>query len=261
MIEAIYIAESGMQAQQKSINTISNNITNMNTNGFKKASVSFSDMVVAQHGLPVTDSAQGPLATTPHVGSGVSIGAINQVMTEGTINHTGSAWDVAINGAGFLEVVVPDGSHAYSRGGTLKVNENGKLATVDGYELKPGIAVDTSIASLGIAADGKVSIQRQGQDNATVVGQLQLVRFTDASQLTALGNGLYSANAQSGEPIDVKSGDDSAISLQQGSLEGSNVSMVDEMVNLMVAQRAYEASTRLAQASDEINTMINNLRK
>eukprot|EP01037_Dinobryon_pediforme_P027119 gene27119-29896_t len=156
---------------------------------------------------------------------------------------------------------MPDGSVGYTRGGTLKVDSNGMLVTQSGYPLKPGITVPTNATSLTISSSGAVTAAVPNQTAAVKLGQLQLARFTNPGALSAQGGDLYRATDASGEPISGNAGQDGIGTLVQGSLEGSNVQLVDEMVNLMVAQRAYEASVKVAQASDEMLGMINNLRK
>lgn len=260
MNDALYIAATGMQAQQTNVETIANNLVNSSTTAYKRSRVSFTEMVVAEAGrsaqqAPAVDA--NLLAPQRRDGAGVAIAALTKQFDQGAITKTDSTYDLAINGDGFIAVTMPDGSTGYTRGGTLRINGDGQLATQVGYPLKPGITVPSDAQSLAITADGHVQILRAGQTVASDAGQLELVRFPSPGQLSAQGDNLYRATDKSGEPL---SGDGVG-AIQQGYLEGSNISMVDEMVNLMVAQRAYESSVKVVQASDEMLGMINNLRR
>jgi flagellar basal-body rod protein FlgG len=268
MLDALYVAATGMQAQQLDVDTIANNLANLNTTAFKKSRISFTDLVTLERvrqthvvgsggGIDET----GPLAAVPRMGAGVGIASVAKLFDAGAVSQTNSPWDVAINGDGFLSVAMTDGSTAYTRGGTLMVNADGLLATQSGQPLKPGLAVPANATGLTIGSDGSVSVTVAGQSGPVKIGQLQLVRFANPAALLARGNGLYGESDGSGEAISGDAGQDGIGRLQQGALEGSNVQMVDEMVNLMVAQRAYEASVKVAQASDEMLDLVNNLRK
>lgn len=269
MFDALYIAATGMQAQQTGIDTIANNLANVNTTGFKKARVNFTDLMNADAATlpfpmagPVTGvSMTDPMATTPQMGIGVGVASMPTMFDQGTLNTTGSVWDVAIQGDGFLPVTMPDGSTEYTRGGTLEVNSDGLLATQSGLPLKPGIQVPANATQLTIGADGTVTALLPNQTKPSALGQLQMARFANPTGLLAQNGGLFRANDTAGEPIASTAGQDGIGTLQQGALEGSNVQMVDEMVNLMVAQRGYEASVKVVQAADEMLGMVNNLRK
>ncbi len=266
MFDALYIGATSMQAQQLNVDTIANNLANVNTPGFKKARVSFTDLMMreaarVQPGSPGGDGEAGPLGTIPRLGAGVGVANVAKLFDVGDLKQTGSAFDVAIFGDGFLEVVTPDGSRTFTRGGTLKLNPDGMLVTQSGQPLKPGITVPAQATGITITADGRVLIGLPNQSEPVEAGQLELVRFANPSLLIAQGDNLYRASDASGEPISGKPGREGMGALAQGYLEGSNVKMVEEMVNLMVAQRAYEASVKVVQASDEMLGMVNNLRK
>ncbi len=169
--------------------------------------------------------------------------------------------DVAIRGDGFIEVTLPDGSAAFTRGGTLKINRDGLLSHSSGHALKPGLAVPVNAESVVIGADGRIQVRLPGQASMVEIGQIDMVRFASAGLLTGLGDNLFRASEGSGEPIAARAGEDGTGTLVQGFLEASNVKMVDEMVNLMLAQRGYEASVKVVQAADEMLGLINNLRK
>lgn len=266
MLDALQIGATGMQAQQVQLDTIANNIANVATPGFKKARVSFTDMVMrsAMEVRPegAADGQEtGPLALVPRLGSGVGLARVAKVFDQGDLKQTGSALDVAIKGDGFLEVSMPDGARAFTRGGTLKVGADGMLLGPSGHPLKPGIQVPTDATGIVIQSDGRVMIAMPNQAAPIDAGQLEMVRFASADSLQPRGDGLYVATDGSGEPISGTAGQDGSGQLAQGYVEGSNVNLVDEMVNLMVAQRAYEASLKVVQASDEMLSMVNGLRK
>ena len=263
MFDALYIGATGMQAQQLNVDTIANNLTNVNTAGFKKSRVAFADLVTAEAArVPMGSELEaGPLAPARRLGSGVGISRMERMFDPGDIKQTGAPLDLAIQGAGFLEVTMPDGTRAYSRGGSLKVNSEGQLVTAAGHVLKPGIQIPVNAQNIKISGTGRVTVTVPGQAAPVEAGQLELVRFTSPTMLQALGDGLYRVTEGSGEAITAGQGQDDAGVLVQGAVEGSNVKLVDEMVNLMIAQRAYEASVKVVQASDEMLGMVNNLRK
>lgn len=266
MFDAMSISATGMQAQQLAVNTIANNLANVNTPAFKKGNVSFTDMMMLEQ-TPVSsaDAADagltGPLAALPQAGAGVGIASVAKMFDAGQLIKSGIPSDVAIQGDGFLEVTLPDGSRAFTRGGSLKINADNMLATQSGYALKPGITVPAHATNLNIDSSGRVTVNVPNRSTPAVLGQLEMVRFTNPGGLNAQGDNLYRATEGSGEPIAGRPGQDGIGTLASGFVEGSNVKMVDEMVNLMAAQRAYEANVKVVQASDEILGMINNLRK
>jgi len=259
MNDSLYIAATGMHMQQKSVDTIANNLANVNTPGFKKGRVSFEDMVsreVSRMGR--SDEVQA--AQNLWHGRGVGIFSLSQVFTPGDLKKTDSAMDVAIKGEGFFEVVDADGTPAYSRGGTLSVDKDGFLATADGHVLKPAIHVGNDAREITLTTDGRVMVSRD-KGEASEVGRIELARFSDATGLLALGGNLYKPSERSGDAIYGKPGDDGLGTVAQGFVESSNVRLIEEMVDLMVAQRAYESSVKVIQASDEMLGMSNNLRK
>lgn len=265
MIDALYIAATGMQAQQLHVDTIANNIANVNTTGYKKGRVGFADLMMRENqrvSQPTADEMRaGALAGPQRIGAGVGIASLSKVFDGGDLKKTDNSFDVAIQGDGFIEIAMPDGSRAFTRGGTLKVNRDGVLVTQAGYVLKPNIAVPENAQAITISADGRVLVRQAGQNAQIELGQLEMVRFNAPTQLSALGDNLYRATEASGEALPGRPGEDGMGTVAQGFLEGSNVKMVEEVVNLMVAQRAYEASVKVVQASDEMLGMINNLRK
>jgi len=264
MFDALYIGATGMQAQQLNVDTIANNLANVNTTGYKKARVTFSDLMVREMNRAIPGGANaelGLLAPALRMGEGVGISGMTKMYAMGDLKKTESPLDVAIQGDGFIEVAMPDGSRAFTRGGTLKVNKDNQLATAAGYPLKPGITVPDGTQALVIQPDGRVQARVTGQTTPVDIGQLEAVRFTNAEGLSAQGDNLYRSTEASGDALPARLGEEGIGTLAQGYLEGSNVKMVDEMVNLVVAQRVYEANVKVVQASDEMMGMVNGLRR
>lgn len=261
MFDALAIGATGMHAQQTSVDVIANNLANVQTTGYKRSRMVFADLVAPRSVTPARVGEGGPLALPQLAGAGVAIPAAARVFDVGDLKKTDSAWDLAIQGDGFLELALPDGTRAYSRGGTLKVNADGQLATQSGIPLKPGILIPENAEAILVSATGRVQVRIPGQATPIEAGQLELVRFTNAGGLLGQGGGLYRATEASGEPIAGRAGEDGMGPLAQGYLEGSNVKLVEEMVNLMVAQRAYEASAKVVQAADEMLGIVNGLRR
>lgn len=261
MLDALYIGATGMHAQQVNVDTIANNLANVNTSAYKKARVSFSDLVVKGAAQQATGDEAGPLGAATSIGAGVGATATTRMFDVGDIKKTDVPLDLAIHGDGFFELAMPDGTRAYSRGGSLKVNADGQLATQAGIPLKPGIVVPDNVEGIVVAPSGRLQVRLAGQSTLVEAGQLEMVRFTNPQGLVAQGGNTYRASDASGEPIGGKPGEDGMGTVAQGFLEGSNVKLVEEMVNLMVAQRAYEASVKVVQASDEMLGLINGLRR
>jgi flagellar basal-body rod protein FlgG len=255
MNDSLYIAATGMQAQQLNVDTIANNLVNINTAGFKAGRVNFQELVYRGMG-PATASA-GALGLER--GSGVAVAMLAKVFSQGELKQTGNALDVGIRGSGFLEVTLADGGTAFTRAGTLQVNRDGFLAS-DGNVLKPAINVGMDAGKVVIEADGRVMVG-DAKGSLNEVGRLELALFNDPSALAAAGQNLYKATEQSGAALYSVPGEGEFGTLAQGYVESSNVKMTDEMVNLMVAQRAYEMSVKVIQASDEMLAMSNNLRR
>jgi len=263
MNEALYVAATGMQAQQLHLEAIAANLANMNTPAYKRQRVDFTE-VVLQHTpfpAPVEASAVQPgEALRAGAGGGVRARGTIRQFDPGELKRTDAAMDVAVQGPGFLEVQLADGTSAFVRGGTLKVDRDGLLATQAGHVLKPGISIPDGARAIEFGRDGRVLVRADGRQDATEAGRLELVRFANPEQLQAVGEGLYVATPGSGSALR-PTGPEAAGELAQGFVEGSNVRMVDEMVSLMLAQRAYEASVKVIQASDEMLGLVNNLRK
>jgi flagellar basal-body rod protein FlgG len=261
MFDALYIGATGMQAQQANVDAIANNLANVNTPAFKKNRVSFSELVVTtaiagQQGAPLEET-----AALAALGAGVQISSTAKGFDAGDLKKTDAPMDLAIVGDGFLELTLPDGSRAFTRAGTLKVNADGQLATQAGVPLKPSVSIPGNAEALMVSSTGRIQVRVPNQASAVDVGQIELVRFSNPQGLLPAGGNLYRSTEASGEPIAGRAGEDGMGTIAQGMLEGSNVRLVDEMVNLMVAQRAYEASVKVVQAADEMLGLINGLRR
>ncbi|HEY8596380.1 MAG TPA: flagellar basal-body rod protein FlgG [Devosiaceae bacterium] len=253
-MQALYIASTGMAAQEKNVEVISNNIANMRTTGYKRQRAEFQDLLyqqLRQAGSQTSDSGtQLPIGV--EIGSGVRIAGTSRIMTQGTVEATGKQLDVAVQGEGFLQVSMPDGSTAYTRDGSLERNASGMLVTTDGYQVQPGIAIPDNATSVSISAQGMVEAFLGNSTTPTQIGQLQLSRFANKAGLQSIGNNLFletpaSGSAQSGFP-----GSDSLGTLLQGYLETSNVNAVTEISDLISAQRAYEMNSRVISGADEM---------
>jgi flagellar basal-body rod protein FlgG len=258
MNDALYIAATGMQAQQLSVDTIANNLANINTSGFKMSRVSFSDMMYRDlnqsAGLDLHSLSFGQ-------GMGVSIAGLSKLFSQGELRQTDAPLDVAIQGNGFLEIALADGTTAFSRGGSLQVNRDGFLTNADGNLLKPNIHVGIDAKSIAIGSNGRVMVVGANQSTATEVGRIEMVNFSDPSALLAFGHNTYGPSERSGDPASGMPGDEGFGVLAPGFIETSNVKLVDEMVNLMIAQRAYGMSVKVIQAADDLLSMSNNLRR
>lgn len=257
MIDALYIGATGMHAQQQHVDVIANNLANVNTSGFKKNRVLFQDAYYrAQQLSPTGEPNQAIL-----LGMGTLIASNNKSFLQGDVKATESPLDLAIRGNGFFEVLLPDGTSAYTRHGALKVNENGVLATVSGYELKQQVEIPVDSVEVVIDATGKISSRANKEDALAEIGQLELTSFANNEGLKPLGDNLFVVTDTAGQLTVSKPGEDGLGTLAQGYLEGSNVKLSEEMVNLVLAQRAYELSAKVIQASDEMLSISNNLRR
>jgi flagellar basal-body rod protein FlgG len=260
MIRALYTAASGMNAQQTNIDNIAHNLSNVNTTGFKKARVEFQDLVYQQvtaPGSPTSTTGEAPVGM--EIGLGTRPIATARDFGSGNLRATNGPLDIAIQGKGFLQVTLPDGQIAYTRAGALHLNQEGQFVTAEGYPIEPAITVPQNTVSISISKDGIVSVQIAGQNAPQQVGQLELASFQNAAGLLAIGSNFYTATTASGEPTTGVPGLDGLGTLQQGFLEESNVSVVEEMINMILGQRAYEANSRVVRAADEMLQQVNQM--
>lgn len=257
MNDALYIAATGLQAHQSNVDTVANNLANINTPGFKRTTANFHDVMRVSAALPDMDSSNA----RPASAMGVAIASTVKDFAAGELRSTGNAMDIAIRGEGFIEVQLPDGTSAFSRGGSLVVDKDGLLATVEGHVLRPAIHIGRDISNLVISPDGSVQGTDSNGRTTPVLGRIEVVSFANVSGLQAQGDRLYRGTENSGEAVPVRLGDAAGPSIAQGFVEASNVRLVDEMVTLMVAQRAYEMNVKVIQTADEMAAMSNNLRR
>ena len=263
MIRSLYTAATGMDAQQLFMDTISHNISNINTTGFKRSKVEFQDLMYQTLKEPGVMNQEGESAPVGiEVGLGVTPGATQKLFDQGSLSQTGNSLDVAIQGDGFFQISLPDGTIGYTRDGSFKKTADGTVVTTNGYPLYPQINIPAGAQQLGIdSASGKVTVVLPGQQTSTELGQFELARFVNPAGLKSLGDDLYSVTDASGQPMINVPSVDGMGTLSQGYLEASNVQIVDEMVNMISAERAYEIVSKSIQVSDEMMQMANNLKR
>jgi flagellar basal-body rod protein FlgG len=261
MIKALYSAGSGMTAQQMSIDNIANNLANSNTTGFKARRTQFQDLLYQSYLQP--GAAAGSQTVVPsglQLGLGTRPSANSIMFTQGTFTQTDNPLDLVIQGKGFFQIKRPDGSTAYTRAGNFQLDKDGNVVTSSGDPVQPQITIPAQSQSITIALDGTVSYTQPGQSASTVAGQIQLANFTNPGGLNSLGSGLFTPTDASGDPIvGTPGGQDGLGTLQQGYLESSNVSIVEEFINMISSQRAYEANTKVVKAADEMYQQVNNI--
>jgi len=259
MDASMWIAKTGLDAQQTRMSVISNNLANVNTTGFKRDRASFEDMLyqnLRQPGAQVTADAQAP--TGLMLGTGVRIVATEKTHTQGSLVTTKNALDMALQGDGFFQIAQPDGTIAYSRDGSFKLSATGQLVNANGAPLQPAITIPPNVASISIGQDGTVSVEAAGGGGAQVLGQIQIARFPNPAGLQAIGQNLLKETTASGAPIVSQPGQAGAGQLMQGALEASNVNVVEEMVNMIETQRAYEINSKAISAVDGMLRFLNN---
>ncbi len=259
MLSSLAIAKTGLDAQQMRMDVISNNLANANTTAFKSSRASFQDLIyqnVSQPGAQTTEQTQAPSGLM--LGTGVRVVGSEKLFTQGSIQQTGNSLDVAIQGRGFLQVTMPDGSTAYTRDGSLHQDQNGQIVTANGYAVNPAISIPASAQSITIGSDGTVSVSLPGQAAPQQVGTLQLADFINPAGLQPNGDNLYLETASSGSPQAGQPGLNGLGTLAQGSLEGSNVNVVEQMVNMIETQRAYEMNSKAVAAADSMLQFLSN---
>jgi flagellar basal-body rod protein FlgG len=254
---AFYIGATGLHAQERALDVIANNIANMNTPAFKRSQVRFSELVGPGRGQ--LDAALLPADSSTAL-SGVALDSTARVFAQGELKQTGSPLDIAVSGDGFIELMGPAGQELLWRGGTLKVNEDGNLANAEGLTLKAMISVPRGATGIAIAQDGKVTAQLAGQTEAVQIGRIELAMPKDVTTLSALDGGLYQI-ADASDLISVTPGEEGGGVFVQGSLETSNVQLSDEMVTMLLMQRAYAANAQIVQAGDQLMSIANGLKR
>lgn len=256
---SLYSAASGMEAQQLNLNTIANNLANVNTPGFKRSKIEFQDLLYQKPRSSGTDSGGGNLVPTGiEVGNGSRVAATAKVFSQGQLTSTGEKLDLAIQGDGFFEVQRPDGTLGFTRAGTFKLNAQGQVVTTDGMPVLSGFQQIPSGAAVSVSEDGQVTVT---SSTGTQSFRLTLTRFANPAGLRSLGGNLYEETPASGTPETGKPGEQGFGHTIQGYVEASNVNIVEEMVNLIIAQRAYEISSKSVQTSDEMLQNVANMKR
>ena len=260
MNRALYTAASGMNAQQANIDNVAHNLANVNTAGFKKAHMEFEDLVYQQTRVPGTaTSATGESPIGLELGLGTRAVGTSRDFSSGSMRSTSGPLDLAIEGDGFFQVSQPSGSTAYTRAGSFHRDAQGLMVTTDGYPVEPQITIPPNATSISISKDGIVSAVIAGQTATQQLGTFELAMFQNPAGLKAMGGNLFTVTTASGEPQVGVPGSDSRGTLAQGFVEDSNVSVVEEMVNMILGQRAYEANSKVLKAADEMLSVVNSL--
>lgn len=261
MLKSLNTAATGMTAQQTNMDVVANNIANVSTNGFKRSRAEFEDLMYQTQKEP--GAASGMNAVSPNgvqVGLGVRAGAVQKDFAGGNAQVTKNPLDIQIEGAGFFQILTPDGQAAYTRDGAFKKDPNGRMVDKNGNVLQPEITIPPDVSGLEISANGEVRIIQGLNDAPQTIGQIDIVNFVNPAGLKALGKNLFAQTPSSGQAIASRPGLNGTGYLSQGQLESSNVNIVDEMVNMITSQRAYETNSKVIQASDQMLQTINSLR-
>jgi len=263
VLRSMNTAASGMHAQQSRIDSIANNLANANTVGFKKTRMEFQDLLYENLAPAAAERADGTAPPTRvEVGHGVRIVATSRVQTAGTVQVTGNELDMFIQGDGFFQLGMPDGDIGYTRDGSFKLDADRNIVTSSGYMLEPAITVPEDAVAIGISSDGRVEVQIAGDSsNLTQIGQIQIARFNNPSGMSQKGDNVLLATPNSGDATPGNPGDIGFGTIQAGALEGSNVDVATELVDMITAQRAYELNSRTIQTADDILSTVNQLRR
>jgi flagellar basal-body rod protein FlgG len=260
MIRSLYIAKTGLEAQQTNLDVITNNLANVSTNGFKKSRAVFEDLLYQNVRQPGAQSSQQTqLPSGLQIGTGVRTVATERIHTQGNPTQTGNTKDVMVNGDGFFQVLMPDGTTAYTRDGAFQTDNNGQLVTSSGYVLQPPITVPNNALSMTIGSDGTVSVTTAGTAATTQIGSITTSNFINPAGLESLGENLYAETSASGTAQSGVPGTNGLGKLMQGYTEASNVSVVEEMVNMIQTQRAYEINSKAITTSDQMLQKISQL--
>ena len=260
MIRSLWISKTGLEAQQIQMDVIANNLANVSTNGFKRQRAVFEDLLYQTLRQPGAQSSQQTeVPSGLQIGTGVQPIATERIFNQGNLQLTGNSLDVAIQGEGFFQVLLPDGTTAYTRDGAFQQNSQGQMVTSSGYQIQPAITIPPNVTSLTIAKDGVVSVVQAGSSTSTQIGQMQLATFINAGGLQSRGENLYMETASSGAPQPNTPGSNGAGMLNQSYVETSNVNVVEELVNMIETQRAYEMNSKAIQTSDQMLARLTQL--
>ncbi len=259
MMPALWVAKTGLSAQNTELSTIANNLANVNTTGFKRDRANFQDLLYQIQRQPGALNGQNTeLPSGLQLGTGVRIVDTTKQFTQGSLQTTKQPLDMAVNGRGFFQVLMPDGTISYTRDGQFQLNSNGDLVTAQGYPVQPGITIPQNATSVTVGKDGTVSVVTTDQANPQTVGQLTLTDFINPQGLQAIGNNLFRQTNSSGDPQEGTAGLDGLGTIEQGSLEASNVNVEEELVNMISTQRAYEMNSKVVSTSDQMLQFITN---
>lgn len=262
MLRSLDIGATGMLAQQTNVDVISNNIANTTTSGFKRQRAEFHDLIYQNRVLPgATSSDSGTTVPTGiQFGLGVGLGSIYRLHEQGTIKITGNTLDLAITGHGYFQIDLPDGDTAYTRSGVFQLNQNGEIVTSQGYLLQPGLTIPNNAEEVVVNNSGEVQVKLPNTVAMATVGQLELANFVNPAGLEGIGDTMFLETDASGAPITANPATDDFGEIKQGALENSNVDIVEEITNLITAQRAYEMNSKVITASDEMLQTVTQLR-
>ena len=262
MIRSLWTSATGMQAQELNIDVIANNLANVNTSGFKKSRAEFQDLLYESMRSAGAASSQNTIVPTGiQLGHGTRPAAVQKLFSQGDFQNSQNELDWAIEGDGFFQIELPNGDTSYSRAGEFKLDADGRIVNPDGFPLVPEMTIPTDTISISVGMDGTVSVIQADDATPTEIGTLQLARFINPAGLRSLGKNLYSPTEGSGDEIIGTAGENGLGTIAQGFLEMSNVSVVDEMVSMIAAQRAYETNSKVIQTADDMLQMANNLKR
>jgi len=261
MLQALYTAASGMTAQQMNLDNVANNLANSSTAGFRRRRLQFQDLLYQNLVMPgAAATQQTTLVAGLQIGLGARAAASEVVQLQGDVTSTGNPLDMSIQGNGFFQVTLPTGETAYTRSGAFHLDAQGNVVTAEGDPLTPAITIPPGVTSITVGSDGTVSVTQPGQQAAQQVGSIQLALFPNPGGLNSIGQNLFLATTASGDPIaGTPGGSDGLGSIQQGYLEQSNVDVVEEFIQMIMAQRSYEANSRVVQSADQMLQELNNL--
>jgi flagellar basal-body rod protein FlgG len=260
-MSAMNIAATGMMAQETNVQVIANNIANLNTTAFRRQRAEFQDLLYQTERREGANSSENNtiVPVGVQIGTGVMTAAVYQITTQGNLEQTGNPLDIAVQGLGFFQVLLPNGTIAYTRDGSFQLSPTGEMVTADGYIVEPGITVPQNTTGVSINNNGQVQATIAGQTNPQIIGQLQLAQFPNQAGLALMGQNLLTQTAASGAPVVGNPGTTSFGTLQQGFLETSNVDIVTEITNMITAQRAYEMNSKVIQTSDQMMSTLSQI--
>ncbi|MEW6441379.1 MAG: flagellar basal-body rod protein FlgG [bacterium] len=261
MLRTFWIASTGMQSQQLNLDVIANNLANVNTVGYKKSRTDFQELLYQEETMPgAASSPDTQVPTGLQIGLGVRPVSTEKIFSEGNLEQTSNPLDLAVEGEGFFKILLPSGEVAYTRSGSFKVDSEGRIVTATGYPLDPETSVPEDTREVFISADGILSVTQGDSNVPTEIGSLELARFVNPGGLRPMGQNLFLATTASGDEVTGVPGEDGMGTVAQGFLEMSNVNVVEEMVNMIISQRAYEINSKAIQSADQMLQMLNNLK-